>query len=308
MSTRARSGADHERSVRAARLLTMLHSLRAGAANPRLQRYSLLVAAVVLAVGLFVALRRLPPDLGLTRPGLLALSAGVGVPVAVLLTVIETWLSARIVKVRFSWWSSLRVSVLASAANMLPLPGGPLVRVSVLKRAGAGLTSSTATTVLVATSWLGVAFLFAAFSAKTSFTAIALGFAAIGTFLTVGSAAGIYYLCRSWRLLSSVLLIKCAIVVVDLYRMRWALGSLEVETGMRETAIFSISGVAGAAVSFVPAGLGVTEAAAALVAPISGIASSAAFLAAALNRAAALAVMLPLALAVSATSTSLRRD
>ena len=290
---------DSGRVTVVSRMLSWISAVRTRVNQPRVRRYSLGAAALLLLGGLALSVINLPAHVGLVRPWLLLMSAGLGVPVAILLTVVETRLSARVLYVDFDWPTSLRISLLASAANMLPLPGGPLVRVSSLTGAGAGLRASTAATLLIALLWIALATLGAAAGASDDSRAagawLAIGGGVIGFF----AAGGLYTLSRSMALVLMTVLAKAAAVVVDVLRIYWVLGALGVEATLRQTAVFSLSGVAGAAVSIVPSGLGINEVVAAAIAPLADVASSTAFLATAVNRIAALAVLLPLVAALT---------
>ncbi len=276
-------------------LLAGLVRLRSRLGDARLQRWALGLACAGFAAGLYLSFRTLPPDIRLARWAPLALSTFVGVPSAVLLTVCETWLTARVAGTFFDWGRSAHVSVLSSAANMLPLPGGALVRVAALRQAGAAVRAGAAATILVALLWLGLAFAASGIGVRTVSSPLAVAFALIAAALIIASCIAIFHLSGSWTTVGVIVAIKTGIVVVDVWRMRWALAALGVNLSTGEALTFALSGVAGAAVSVVPAGLGVTEAVAALLAPLSTISSSAAFLAATLNRMAALALMIPLA-------------
>lgn len=278
--------------------------MRSRLVNPRLQRWALGLACIGFAAGLYLSFRTLPPDVSLARWGPLALGTFIGVPAAILFSVCETWLTARVAGASFGWEHSVRVSVLSSAANMLPVPGGALVRVAAMRQAGAAVRYGAIATILVALLWLGLAFVGSGIGVRTVSVPLAAVFGVIGTGLVMMSSIAVYMMSGSWPTVVIIILIKTGIVVVDVCRMRWALAALDVDLSIGTAFTFAVSGVAGAAVSVVPAGLGVTEAVAALLAPFSTISPSTAFLAATLNRMAALALMAPLALWVSRLSSA----
>lgn len=289
-------------------LLPHLAWLRSRAREPRLQRWVLAFASIGFTAGVYLSIKTLPADLGLTTWTPLALSTFIGVPLAMLLTVVETWLTARVAGTQFGWKHSVRVSVLSSAANMLPLPGGALVRVAALRQSGAAVGHGAAATIVVAVLWLGIAFVTSGLGVLGAAPGLAVLFGLLGIVFISICSLSIYIMSRSWVTVGIVMLIKLGIVMVDVARMRWTLAALDLHLTQSEAMTFALSGVAGAAVSVVPAGLGVTESVAALLAPLSTIPSSAAFLAASINRAAAFALMAPVALAVSGWLSGWRRQ
>src|SRR6056297_183557 len=97
--------------------------------RPAWQRILLVVAAMGFVLGIVLSIRA-QPDLisGLRYQALIALAL-VGIPVTVFLNAEEFRLSARLVGQEFSRLTAMEVTIIASVANMLPIPGGTMVRV-----------------------------------------------------------------------------------------------------------------------------------------------------------------------------------
>src|SRR5258706_8161975 len=119
-------------------------------------RRLLLLAAAVVFVGVGVAgWRSLPAhDRGLD-PRAAALVLLVLAPATTILNGLEFASTARLVGQRPSVPESVRIAVLGTAANLLPLPGAALVRVGAMRRAGAGVGRSTAASATAALLWAG---------------------------------------------------------------------------------------------------------------------------------------------------------
>lgn len=280
------------------RMIATLRRLHEQGRTSRLRKPIFVITLVAFSIGFVVAIRHLPEGIGLVAPSLLLLSALVAVPAAILINTIETRLNAQLVAADLGWLRSAHVGLVSSAANLLPIPGGPLVRIAALKGAGASLLRSGITTSLIAAIWIGLALVFAGAWIVGAHTAVSLLLLGTGAALTVLFSAAILRSGGSWQLVGLLLANKSAAIFVGILRMYWALRSLGVDVSFSQVWVFSLSDVAGSAVSIVPAGLGVNEAIAALMAQLVEVPSAAAFIAVGLNRVIAFPVLFAAMLAV----------
>jgi hypothetical protein len=251
---------------------------------------ALIAAIVVFVAGLVLSVTQLPHDLRQVAPSFLLLSA-LCVPAIIGLNAVETKLSATFAGATFGWLQATHIGLVSSAANMLPLPGGPLVRIGALKLAGASLLQGSVATTLIAAIGLGLAFACAGASTVLDRPFVGMTFLAAGGIASAACAIALFRLRRSWRLVAMVLLAKSAGTAVGLLRMYFALASLGLLVPFRALCAFAVSDVAGSVVSIVPAGLGVNEAVAALMAALVAVPPTVAFLAVGINRVIALAVL-----------------
>ena len=95
------------------------------------------VGAVFLTA-FVLALREYGHLLLAVKPLPLGVLVGFVGPIAVLLNALEFKWMAAVADFDVTWRRAVSVTVLSSAANLLPLPGGVAVRVAELKAAGAG--------------------------------------------------------------------------------------------------------------------------------------------------------------------------
>ena len=258
---------------------------------------------LILLTGVVFSLSALP-DGELIRDGrFLLLIGGIGVPLLILTNAWETRLSASLIGGHFTWAQALRISTLASAANLLPLPGGAMVRIASLTKGGARLGDASAVTVALALAWLGLSFLWpGGWLTAAGYYWISLPFLAVGA---VASAASMFWLTRiskSRTGIAEVVILKAVTVAASMIRMAWALAALGVVADTTALSVFAVSSVSGAAVSIIPAGLGVNEMVAAAVATVVAIPPTTAFLAAAIMRAINLALQTILALVLTVTA------
>lgn len=262
----------------------------------------MLLAVAGFVLGIYLSLRAQPELFSNVVWWPIMLVAAVGVPVTVTLNAVEFRQSALLIGQRFSLWRSFEITIIGSVANMLPLPGGTMVRVAALKAGGSSLKQGTFVTLMVSGLWIGVAFVYGGLWLVPMEKAIAgLG----GVFLAVGGAAIISCIVISGRHfqdvhhLRTLALIKIGQVLIDASRIWLCLTALGLSATFAQASVLTVSSVMGAAISIVPAGLGVREAVAALLGPIVLLSAAGAYLSASLNRIVGLMITAPIALIVA---------
>ena len=277
-------------------MLNRLQALRAYKPSEQTEKKLLLLSILIMIIGLYLSVGDNPGILSGIDWRAIAIVILIGIPLTALGNALEFIVSGRMVGVTFSLLRALRVTVIGSAANMLPLPGSTIVRVAALKVSGVGIKQSTAITLLVALVWIGVSFLYAGIMIG-QFQAGALAWfmglpgllvlIAAG-FLTRTSNASLWYY-------SQIVVIKSLMVLIDAARIYYCFLALNLEVLFVQASAFVIAGVVGSAVSIVPAGLGVRELVSAGLAPVVGLSVSAGFLSATLNRIIGLTTLVPVA-------------
>lgn len=187
--------------------------------------------------------------------------------------------------------SALAVQVVAAAnvAELLPLPGGALVRGAALVKVGARVGEAARLILLTALLMLGM---------TLALSGLALGALtdAIWYWLAAAALAAVFVVLvllsrhAARRHLMAMIAIRLATLALTVLRLVVASATLGSDFGWIEAALYSAAPTVGAAVGIVPAGLGVNEAIAAGLASLVAGSSATAFLAVALNRALGLAV------------------
>lgn len=266
---------------------------------PKLQRIALFVAFVGFVVGIVLSLRAQPDLLSGLNWLPLSLLCVFAIPVTIFLNALEFKLTGKLLSQDVSLPEATEITILAGVANMLPLPGGTIVRVAALKSGGASIRQGTTATLLVSLLWIGIAFLYAGLWVATSqgqlfgLAGIFLGIGALAVLACVFVAATQFdALDKFWPIIP----IKLAHVIMDAARIWLCLLALGVEASFAQASALTVSSVVGAAVSIVPAGLGIREAAAAMLAPFILLTAASAYLAASLNRIVGLLMTAPVAL------------
>ncbi|MGD2172473.1 MAG: hypothetical protein PVI79_04995 [Gammaproteobacteria bacterium] len=277
--------------------------------HPLFGRIALGCATVFLVAGLLYSYISQPQVLNELVLWPVMLLILIGVPLTLCLNAVEFGILARLGRVEVTMLKALEITLLGSAANLLPLPGSTMVRVAALKAAGAPLLKGTSSTIVVGVIWISVAFGYSGtWMLVTASGLIAYLFLAIGALVLLGCLIWWRLLDGGYFLLLWVLVTRLMLVIVDSARLFLCFAALGVDASFAQASGLAVAGVLGSAVSIVPAGLGVREGVAAAISPIVGLAASFGFLSAFLNRLAGLVVIAPLAAMLSLRTSRSKVD
>ncbi|MCS4503423.1 hypothetical protein NYO91_04950 [Arhodomonas aquaeolei] len=265
--------------------------------QPRVRSFAVLAAVAVFAVGLMVALSNYPDLPSRVAPSVWLLVVAC-VPLTIFANASQFWLTARFVDAPVTLSRAMLITILSTAANMLPLPGGSLVRIAALKGMTNTYRQATAATILIAGCWLGVTMTLAGLAL------LLIGFVYAGMLvLPVGVGAlslSSYMILRGFLSapaeLVGLAVIQVIAVCVGALRIWLCFLALGESISYPHAMVFTLSTVTAAVIGVAPAGLGVTELLAAGIATGLGVAGAFGFLAAALNRLSGLLVIGPVAL------------
>lgn len=265
--------------------------------NRRLIRKAALgLATVFLIVGLVYAYSLQPQVIQNLQWQPIFLLAAIVVPLTLGLNAVEFKVLARLNRVQMTMVKALEITVIGSAANMLPLPGATIVRVAALKSTGSTLIRSTSSTILFGVIWIAVAFGYAGvwmLGVATEY--ISLVFIAIGILVLIGSGLWWRKLDGSIYLFSRFFIIKLLMVFIESVGLYFCFKAMGVAADFSQVSGLAVAGVLGSAVSIVPAGLGVREGVSAALSPIVGLSASLGFMAAFMNRLIGMSVIVPVA-------------
>ncbi len=279
----------------------LIDLLRIVQAKARAWRGPILALAATFFLGaLFLSMRQLdigPDDVSLVPLIVLLL---VLVPLQSLYSALNISVMGMAAKTPIRFFPALRVNVYAQLAELLPIPGGALVRAGALVQAGASPGRS-------AEIVLGFSLLWIACGAVGA--GLALAGDLPGQVLLAGGLLAVFA-CTVWiakRLGTGIAAIALGLRVIGLAlvaaRVLACFAAIGVPVATLAGLCFAFANILGSAAALVPAGLGVSEALAALMAKPVGVAPAAAFLAAALSRFAALLINFVLAGALAFART-----
>jgi len=250
-----------------------------------LQRWRLpltIAAAALFAGGAWLSFRGL--GLGLSdlnlRPALVQFALA---PLSVLYAGIGMVLLARSADVTMGLGKATSLASWATVAEVLPLPGGAMVRAAALMAAGTALGRSSVLVLVNAVLWISLAAL------GCGAVLLGHGLHAAGALAlagAAGSAITITWLmrCAGPAVAMQTVAHRLAGMTLIAVRLHFAFAVLGVAVPLADTLPFALSNIAGSAASIAPAGLGIGEALAAAAAGTVNVAPGAAFLAVGLDR------------------------
>lgn len=261
----------------------------------RLRAYGLAVAFAIFIGGLAWAISSVPDLVTRLRWTPLPALLLIGAPLATVLNAVEIYVMSRIAGGPMKWRTAMEVTVYASAANMLPLPGGAMTRLAAMKAHGVSYRIGTSLTLLSFCVWGSLAFLYSAVALVLIGQArLSAGFALVGIASLLVSAVGFRQF-GQWRLLGLIGLMRVVSFPIEAVRLMLAMLAVGATLGFLQSSALVVSSFIGASVSIVPAGLGVREGVIALLSPVVDVDPAVGFLAATTGR-----VMWMLGLALTA--------
>lgn len=264
--------------------------LRAASTSPSVRRWLLPVAFLAFVVTAGLAFAALPEDLEV-EPAFLVLSLVLVTPLSTAANAAEFAATAHAVGRRIDRSEALRVAVLSSAANLLPLPGAVAVRTHQL-RGAAGTKRALGVTAGAGVCWLGTAVLVAGIGdlvvhqRLASWVATAVGAAIVAVAYVVVRRSATEP--TGWRWIVACELAQVAVATA---RLALAVTALGESVDLAQALWLAVSPVAGSAVGILPGGLGVREAIAASIAALVDLPAAVGGAAAAVDRVLGLVVV-----------------
>lgn len=288
-------------------LLDRLLRAREGPQNPWL-----LIAALAAFIAFTIlGIRALPHIDKPIRWELLVIAGLVCVPVIVALNALEFRLMAHFADHHPPALEIVQITVMGSAANLLPMPGAVMVRLANLRKAGVRVTSGLNLTAIIGLAWLGTAGVLGGVVQIWSHPAFALSALAIGaTLLIIGMLMLARVLDSGARAAGALelLAIECAFILMQALRLFLVAAALRFDVSFAQTTTLAIATVAAAAIGFLPSGLGAREGIAALLAPIVGFPAAVGLVITAVDRLVSLVVLSVFAGIVTYATRRQRRE
>lgn len=241
------------------------------------ERILLLIAGIVFCGATFTAWNKLPAAPRNLGPGWAAFALILAL-LALSINALEFWISARLIGRRVSHADALRISVLGSAANVLPLPGAVLVRTRALSQAGSTGRHALAITTAIGILWIAAAALLACvllvFSGQQAVLAgliLLLSFSSLCVAAALSRFAGGSRRVRMLVAVGAVELLSVIVSGIRLYAVARATGF---DVRLAEAVTINLGAILSHAAGIVPGGLGLREAASGLFAASAGVAAS----------------------------------
>jgi hypothetical protein len=263
---------------RTARALVTLqrHVERAARWRSRSRSHARMVAGSIAALVLFgttfgLAFAHLPPREGPLRWSFLAVATAI-VPLTLVVNGAEYKLAARLVGYEVGLPTAVRVGLIASVANLLPIPGAAAVRAHAIHALGGNVRKIVAATAFIGLGFIGTA------AAFTGIVILVGGEALLGTAMLAAGLAlqgASFALAIGGRhgraalaLVGSLLLVESCSVLSKVARSYLILRALGVEPSLLQATALATAAIVAVAIGFFPAGLGLSEVISGAISPL----------------------------------------
>lgn len=268
-----------------------------------IKKVALLLSVIFFILGLSYSLYTFPLALNDLQYVPLLLVMFIGVPLTIAIHAYEYLLSARISGKKALYRSAVEMTVIANAANMLPLPGGTIVRVAGLKSLGVTIRDGTTINLVIGIIWIGIALIYSGlWMMLTETENYPVIFLSLGIPILVISFLFFAYRYNNTSDSLMITLTRTFMLLLESARLYLCFHGLSIDASFAQSSSLSLSTVLGSAVSIVPAGLGVREAAASVLSSMVGLSLASGFLTSALNRILGMIIVLPIATLLSRKS------
>jgi len=255
----------------------------------------MIVAVALFVVFTIVAFRHLPHIDKPLRWELILVAGLVVVPIITVLNALEFRLMAHFANHHPPILEILQVTILGSAANLLPVPGAVVVRLANLRKAGVRVTRGLNLTAIIGLTWVGAACALGGLAELWSHLGFALVALGVGVAL-LGFAIALLarVLDRGDRIAGALelLAIEGGFVLMQAFRLFLIASALRFNVSYAQSTTLVIAAVSAAAIGFLPAGLGAREAIAAALSPIVGFPAAVGLVITAVDRIVNLVVLL----------------
>ncbi len=252
--------------------------------SPAAKKFITVLMALLFLGGAYYAVQAHPELLQNVSWRHVIILTVIGAPAMILTGALEMFVLTKTAGATISFYNCLRLSIAGTAANILPLPGGAIIRTAAMSSNGASLGLASGVTILSGALWVCVAFVAAGLALISFHMIAALLFMGAALAVGVGAAYFAHKAKLSFSYVVTIGALKIIIVMTEAARYFLAFAALGVDVTIGQALVLSAATVAGAMIAIAPAGLGVREGAAAFLASLVAIAPAAGFLASALNR------------------------
>lgn len=280
---------------RARRTLTWLWSaarrLHDASGSRRWRPFLLAAAAALFITVSVISYASLPNDVRLNA-WLFALLVLAAVPAMIVANAAEYVVIARISGHQVPVGEAARLTVAVTAANLLPLPGGILIRTQALKSKGASYKTAFGANACAGLAWLGSAALgFAAVAFLDGGHPTGASIVAIAGLAVIGATLALLVRIRKAsapRRLYELLLVELFTVAVSSVRIYLAFRMIGLEASATQAVALTGATILAAAVGIFPGGLGLRELLAGVIGAVVSLPASEAVAATAADRVAGL--------------------
>jgi hypothetical protein len=230
--------------------------------SPRNRQVLLFAALIIFVLITALSFRSLPHDLH-TRWWPVPLVLLVTTPMSVLLNAGEFRVMGAINGHAIRWGAAVRLTVVAGAANLLPLPGGVIIRTEALRQRGSTYKHALGANASAGIAWLGmgcvtIGMLFAV-SPNRSLVGLTLIAAGTGCLMSVSAILRRIDRPGAYRNLTRLIIVETSTIIVGGSRLFLLFKVLGLTASVAQSITLTASQIIASAVGIVPAGLGLRE-------------------------------------------------
>ncbi|MEL7489726.1 MAG: hypothetical protein AAGJ73_03325 [Pseudomonadota bacterium] len=278
------------------------------------QENSVMIRRVVLALaltifigGLFLCLRQVPDLVDRISLQPFALLFFLCLVLQPLVSAGEFKYLVQIAGKKSTWRQSIEISIVATASNLLPIPGGAVSRIAAMRNFKIATSDAVRLNAASAMIWGGFVFIAGALWAlefRGIAPMLASATAAICLFSTAFITIGSFR--SQWTAILKLVGNRILGMTLEAARVALAFTAIGAPISLDQASLFLISTFIGAVVTLAPAGLGVRELITATLSPLVGVDPALGFLSSVVNRVAAILALviisIPIALTLKAPS------
>jgi uncharacterized membrane protein YbhN (UPF0104 family) len=291
-----------------ARLLSLEAAVNRRTASATSRPWLMLAAALLFVAVSAVSFASLPHGLHIHWL-LLPLIVLVLAPLTVLENAAEFRVMGGINGHRIGWGPAIRLTILATAANLLPLPGGVAIRTQALRQRGSTYRHALGANVAAMLTWIAMGSIAIAIlmAANSSRWVAVLVLAVVGACSLAGVTAILRPACRGSHVkyLGQLIAVESLMVIVGGTRIFLAFRLIGLTATATQAIALTAAAIFAAAIGIFPGGLGIRELMAGVIATAVSLPGTEAVAATASDR---VAVQLSIALFTLMLLPKLRRD
>lgn len=255
----------------------------------RFRRPLLVLGLAIFIVGGWFSIAQLELSwCDLSLPNLIIL-AFILVPIGLMYGAANLSLTAKTAGTHIPAAKAFRINCFAQLAEVLPLPGGALVRGAALVSAGTSASRSAGVILANSLLWIACAALGAGLALLK--TQPESGWVVFSAMLAVLATSSYLASLAGFRLAVLNIAMRLLGLFIAGVRIWFAFAAISIALPYSQSLIFAFASIAGSASSLAPAGLGIGEGLAAMLATLVSTSSAAAFLGVAVNRLVGVAIV-----------------
>lgn len=213
------------------------------------------------------------------------------VPIVMFLNGLELVIAGTAVQQRLGVLEAVRVGILATAANLLPIPGAILVRTQVLKEGGSRYRDAVRSTGAIGVGWLATSFLLAGVFQWDGRPFLALILLSAGVASSALVAVLLRFSAARLTVIGAIFAVEGLFVLITAIRLYAAFMAIQTPISLDQAFVLAIAAALASAIGVFPGGLGLRELIAGALSPLVGLPAATGVVVTAIDRLVGIAVL-----------------